>query len=448
VHQADGPQQNERQEPVLSEQDNDLLTRVGPGTVMGSLMRQYWLPALLSSELPEPGCRPVRVLLLGERLVGFRAADGRVGLLAHGCPHRGASLYFGRSESDGLRCAYHGWKFDRTGRCLDAPTEPGNAERSRLMEDAAAVAYPTAERGGIVWAYLGPRSTPPALPLLEANMLPAGEGQVTALIRGCNWLQGLEGDLDTSHLAFLHFGGLAPATTQEGSFVRLVVEDRSPRYHVLDTEAGTMYSAYRGAGPDWTYHRIAYFLFPFYALLESNILGQQVRVRAWVPMDDDHLMFFGMYSDTQQAPAEGEARQRTGYEMLPNGTDWLARFRPVANADNDYLIDRERQRRGDYTGIAGISTQDASANESMGKIAQRSDEHLGSADAMIIRVRQRLLDAANGLRESGAAPPGVETPGAYAVRSGGVILPSGVDWVQATETLRRSPISAPRHGAE
>src|SRR2546429_9108577 len=172
---------------MLKREDNELITRVGPGTPMGNLMREYWVPALLSSELPGPDCDPKRVLLLGEQLIGFRDSNGRPGLIQNNCPHRGASLFFGRNEEAGLRCVYHGWKFDVEGTCVDMPNEPAESDFKHKVK---AVAYPCRERGGIVWAYLGPRQAPPALPDLEPNMLADDQVVVTAIQRECNWLQG------------------------------------------------------------------------------------------------------------------------------------------------------------------------------------------------------------------------------------------------------------------
>src|SRR5215469_12972089 len=186
---------------MLKKEDNELVTRVGPGTPMGNLMRQYWVPAMLSSEVPWADSDPLRVRLLGEDLIAFRATDGQVGLIQNHCPHRGASLFFGRNEEAGLRCVYHGWKFDVDGACIDMPNEPAESDfKSRVR----AVTYPTRERNGIIWAYLGPRPTPPPLPDLEANMLSGHT--VSTILRECNWMQGLEGELDTVHFAFLHFG--------------------------------------------------------------------------------------------------------------------------------------------------------------------------------------------------------------------------------------------------
>src|SRR5579864_5826858 len=188
---------------MFSKEDNELITRTGPGTPMGNVFREYWLPAMLSRELPSPDCDPVRVMLLGERLIAFRDTNGKVGLLQNHCPHRGASLFFGRNEEGGLRCVYHGWKFAIDGTCVDMPNEPAESD---FKSKVKALAYPTRERNGVIWAYLGPREHPPELPDIEANNLPEGTWMVTAIQRESNWLQGLEGDIDTSHFSFLHFG--------------------------------------------------------------------------------------------------------------------------------------------------------------------------------------------------------------------------------------------------
>src|SRR5919205_829259 len=169
---------------MLKQEDNELITRVGPGTPMGNFMREYWMPALLSSELPAPDSDPVRVLLLGEDLIAFRDTSGAVGLLAHNCPHRGASLFFGRNEEGGLRCVYHGWKFAADGTCVDMPNEPAESD---FKSKVKAIAYPTRERGGIVWAYPAPRQQPPPLPDLEVLDEPAVEQNILAVQRDCNW---------------------------------------------------------------------------------------------------------------------------------------------------------------------------------------------------------------------------------------------------------------------
>src|SRR5262245_62157724 len=270
---------------MLSHDDNALLGRVGPGPAMGDLLRQYWIPALASSEVSEPDGPPVRVRLLGENLIGFRTTSGHVGLLQNHCPHRGASLFFGRNEADGLRCVYHGWKFDRTGACVDMPSEPPESD---FKAKVCARAYPCVERNGVVFAYLGPRATPPPLPDLEPNLLASGEVVIQKVLRECNWFQALEGDIDTSHLGFLPLGALKPENVRPGSFDYYMLADRAPRYEVADTEFGTTYGAYRPAEADTYYWRIAHFMFPFYTMIPTGVLGVQVLVRAWVPVDDEH----------------------------------------------------------------------------------------------------------------------------------------------------------------
>jgi phthalate 4,5-dioxygenase len=426
---------------MLSQEDNQLISRVGPGTPMGTLMREYWVPAMLSSELPRPDCDPVRVLLLGEKLIAFRDSNGRVGLLDNNCPHRGASLFFGRNEECGLRCVYHGWKFDVDGQCLDMPNEPSE---SNFKDKVHAKVYPCRERGGVVWTYMGARKNPPPLPDLEPNMLPEGEGGVQAIMRDCNWLQGLEGDIDTSHLGFLHFGAAQPEAMKSGTFAYYTVKSRAPRYKVVDTPGGAMYGAYRPADEGREYWRVAQFLFPFYVMIPTGVLGIQRWVRAWVPMDDEHMLFFSMHAtDVFRSAPSGQDGQRP-IPLQPNTTDWLGRFRQVQNASNDYLIDRDKQRRGeDFTGIAGIHQQDQAITESMGPIFDRRNEHLGTSDVMVIRVRRRLLDAARALCDRGVTPPGVDDPEVYRVRSGGFFLEEDGDWIEATRELGQAFVQHP-----
>ena len=422
---------------MLSKIDNDTVCRVGPGTPMGTLMRQYWVPALLSGELPQPDSDPVRVVLLGEQLIAFRNTNGEVGLIDNHCPHRGASLFFGRNEEAGLRCVYHGWKFDVRGSCIDMPNEPAESDFKTRVK---AVAYPTRERNGLIWAYMGPRETPPPLPDLEANNLPEGEYTVSAIQRECNYLQGLEGDIDTSHFGFLHFGAADPESAEPGTFQYYTLKDRAPRYEVVDTEFGSMYSAYRPAEPGTVYHRIGLFLFPFWTMIPTGVLGHQIIARAWVPMDDDHTMFFSLTPKVRGV----ERAVQPGMELHANTSDWFGRFRMVSDISNDYRIDRDWQRNGgDYTGIAGIHTQDQAVTETMGPIYDRTQEHLASSDVMIIRTRRRLLNAAQALTQDGTLPPGADQPDFYRQRSGGVILPEGTDWVAATEDLRKAYVPHP-----
>jgi phenylpropionate dioxygenase-like ring-hydroxylating dioxygenase large terminal subunit len=444
---------------MLSREDNELLCRVGPGTPMGNLLRQYWIPALISSELPAADGPPVRVRLLGENLIAFRTTSGAVGLIQNHCPHRGASLFFGRNEAEGLRCVYHGWKFDVTGRCVDMPSEP---EESNFKSKIRACAYPCVERNDIVWTYMGPREVPPPLPDIEPNLIGGEEVVIQKALRECNWFQGLEGDVDTSHLGFLHLGAVKPEDAKPGSFDYYLVKDRAPKYKVVDTEFGTSYGCYRPAEPDTYYWRIAHFLFPFYTMIPTGILGMQVLVRAWVPVDDNHIMFWSIAvpstrmgrgaaggATAREAGSQAAARAgglAGGHGFLPDTTDWLGRFRLVQNTENDYLIDREAQRTKTFTGIAGIHQQDQAITESMGPIYDRTQEHLGSSDAMVIRTRRRAIEAAEALRDRGVVPPGVDDPTVYRYRSGGVILPRDADWLDATKEMRRAAAATPAIG--
>jgi phenylpropionate dioxygenase-like ring-hydroxylating dioxygenase large terminal subunit len=230
---------------MTSQAENELLTRVGPGTPMGALMRQYWLPACLSSELVVDG-DPLRLMLLGERLIAFRDSAGRVGVLDHRCPHRCASLFFGRNEEGGLRCIYHGWKYDIAGNCLDMPNLPADQD---FRQKVKAKAYKVAERAGLVYVYMGERELAPPLPALEAMLCPPDETSLWARQRECNWLQALEGDIDTSHFSFLHTGKVTIDDIDPDHLERFQFTDRAPRYHARPTDWGAMYAAYRPAQP-------------------------------------------------------------------------------------------------------------------------------------------------------------------------------------------------------
>jgi phthalate 4,5-dioxygenase oxygenase subunit len=447
---------------MLRVEENELLCRVGDGTVMGNFMRQYWLPAMLSNELPSPDSDPVRVLLLGEKLIAFRDSSGQVGLVQNHCPHRGASLFFGRNEESGLRCVYHGWKFAADGTCVDMPNEPAESD---FRTKVKAQAYPTRERGGVVWAYLGPRATPPPLPEFESNLVAGAQAAATQM--DANYFQILEGTIDTVHAGFLHRGAMRAEDQPPGTFAEYLLKDRQPRYAVVDTDAGTCYGAYRPGPPGQYYWRIAQFLLPFYAMAPGGLLGGGPSgVACYVPMDDEHTLTFGLRAGQgrQQEMARrtrddttSEAYRRfverrldqaqVGRQLLPNTTDWYGRFRSAASLDNDFLIDRELQRLKEgpdgYTGIATVQTQDQAMTNSMGAIYDRSQEHLGTSDAMIIRSRRRLIGAATTFAETGHAPLTVDHPEWYRLRSGSTVLPTDADWIQATERLRTAFVEHP-----
>jgi phthalate 4,5-dioxygenase len=427
---------------MLSKAENELLTRVGPGTPMGNMLRQYWLPAMMSTELPAPDCPPIRIRLLCENLIAFRVSSGDVGVVANSCQHRGASLFFGRNEEEGLRCVYHGWKFDVDGNCVDMPSEPAE---SNFKNKVRATAYPTRERGGLIWVYMGSRAAPPPLPELEANMLPEGQYSLGAYSSECNWLQSLEGDYDTTHLGFLHQGAIRPEDLTPGTLEYYVVKTRWARYITDDTEFGCTYGCNRPAEEDTTYWRLAHFLFPFYAMIPTVVLGARKTFIAVVPIDDENCLRFTMGERQQRGGANNRSDivdgRTVGYAPDPtlNTSDWLGRFNLAGNRRNDYLMDRDIQRSNEgplgYTGIPGRG-QDQAVTESMGVIYQRDKEHLGVTDAGIIRMRRLLLRAARALEQNGSVPPGVDNPRVYKVRSGATVLPNGVNGIEATRDLQ------------
>jgi len=412
---------------MLSLEDNEIMCRVGAGTPMGDLLRQYWIPAVRSDELPSPDCPPLRVRLLAEDMIAFRDTSGRVGLVQNACPHRGASMFFGRNEEDGLLCVYHGWKFDVTGACVDMPSEPAE---SNFRNKVKTRAYPCRERGGVIWAYMGPRTEPPPLPDLEANMLPEGEASIYNIYIQSNWMQNWEGEMDTVHAAFLHSGATRVEDTKVGTAAYYQARNRAPRFSVMDTDSGTAYGAYRPADDDNYYWRIAHMLFPFYAMIPTGTLGLQVFWRAYVPMDDEHTLMW-----TQVAgPPDGRI------DWLPNTTDWFGRFRITQGPENEFMLDRELQKSGtSYSGIpGGARPQDMAVTYSMGSIYNRSREHLGTTDQLVIRTRRRVINAAKALRDHGVTPPAVDNPELYQQRSGGTILPRSVDWWDGTRELRQA----------
>jgi len=430
---------------MLSKEDTELLCRVGPHTPMGEVMRQYWIPFARSAELPVPDGAPVRIRLLGEDLIAFRVTTGKVGLIANHCPHRCASLFYGRNEEEGLRCVYHGWKFDTTGACVDMPSEP---PESNFKDKVKAVTYPCRERGGVLWTYMGPRQVPPPLQNVEGNLDP--ESSVATLIRDCNYLQALEGDLDMAHFAFLHTGHLTEDDIDAENPLRYYIKQRAARYAVVDTEAGICFGACRPAENGETCHwAIGNFLLPFYTQLPGGPLGAKRETRAWVPMDDEHTMTFTMFAPMFRSRVNATSLRITpprgrGFgsgEVVADTTGWYGRSRPKAERSNDYLLDRAAVTRGEgYAGFPDLVAEDQAVSESMGPVADRSREHLGPSDIMITRARMRLIRAVQAFRDRRETPIGVENPALYQQYSGSVVLPRSADWVEATRDLRMAPV--------
>jgi phthalate 4,5-dioxygenase oxygenase subunit len=421
---------------VKQSNDSEELTRVGPGSVMGNFMRQYWIPAAKSSEVSVDGT-PMRLMLLGEKLVAFRDTAGRVGVMDHHCPHRNASLVLGRNEEGGLRCIYHGWKFDVDGNCIDMPSVPASLD---FKDKVKARAYKAVDRNGVLWVYMGDRKEAPPLPMVEATLLGDGEVDISFMMRSCNWMQSLEGDIDTSHFGFLHVGHLDPDNVPEGHPLEHTATERAPEYHVKDTPWGTTYGAYRTVKPQTTYWRFANYMFPFWTQTPQGEFLHNIQARAWVPLDDQHTMMI-FWRRRSKALGNSGAPLKDGKplggsrpqpEFEPLNTSWLGRYKVVADESNDWTMDREAQRTNRiYSGIDHIGLQDQAVTESMGPITNHSTEHLGPGDVMIARTRRRALQAARAFA-NGTPPPGIDQPEVMmAARSGYFEMHESVEWQQA-----------------
>jgi phthalate 4,5-dioxygenase oxygenase subunit len=428
---------------MLSREDNEKLTRTGPGTPMGNVFRSYWLPVLLSEQLPDNDGPQVRVKILGEQLLAFRDSTGRVGLVEPRCPHRGADLYFGRNEDGGIRCAYHGWKFDTDGRCLDMPIVP--VETAPTMCAKVRIrSYPTREWGAMVWAYLGELAggkEPPPLPQMEFAVVPGAHRYVSKKLQECNWAQGAEGGIDTAHFSFLHMPVAGSeeefterairavrgysAKTMSQDHVRWMREDPRPRYQVRRHAAGLVLGASRQADPGEHYWRIAQFLMPCHGYTPSATEGQTYHGQSWVPIDD-HSCWIFCYSWNPERPLTDEERSSytAGGAVYPaRGRDYV----PLRNRSNEYLMDRRMQKQENFTGIEGVSEQDAAIQDSQGLIADRSRELLGPTDVAVVHFRRLMLEAAASVA-AGETPPGAEEPSAYMVRGGGTVAPVNADF--------------------
>ena len=414
---------------MLSAEDNELLTRTGRGTPMGEYFRRFWMPALLSQELPEPDSPPVRVKIMGEELVAFRDTEGRVGLLDPRCPHRGADLYFGRNEACGLRCVYHGWKFDVAGRCVDMPTMP---PESTFRDRLRITAYPTREWGDFVWVYLGPPALEAALPELEFAVVPAAHRFVSKKLQQCNWAQSAEGGIDTAHFSFLHMPVSASDTERDEIMsrssadrerTRWMRDDPRPAFEVVPFEVGLVIGAARRANPGRLYWRVSHFLQPNHGLAPNAFAGENYHGQTWVPITDE-LCWVYCYTWNPERPLTGAERQRLcAGQSVHAAVD--ERWVPLRNRDNEYLIDRVDQKLRTFTGIRGISEQDACIQDSQGLIADRTREHLGPTDSAIVQFRRLMLRGARELR-AGAEPAAAGNGAAYTVRSGSAVADENV----------------------
>jgi phthalate 4,5-dioxygenase len=421
---------------VLSKEDNELITNTNAGTPMGELFRRFWLPVALSEELPGADCIPLRVRVLGEDLIAFRDSDGRPGLVDAYCPHRGAPLFFGRNEENGLRCVYHGWKFDVDGNCTDLPNAP---EGPTFKDKIKIKCYPTVDKGDLIWAYMGPAEKKPPFPGFEWTELPKSHRYVTKFIEQCNYLQAMEGDYDPSHARFLHsvLNGNAtntnvnfrnPNTRAWGSsdpdepFPRAVGDRRVTEADPRAAGGGTILEDFEQAmlnvqitnqpdgkvaasvGVTWWMP-----IFCTAGVAAPGHFSSNMRI----PIDNESLMFYRLRWSwepiTQEQLHEYRFGGYTHPEIIP-GT-WM----PKANLQNDYLVDRVAQKNFSYSGIKTFPLQDIALIEAQwGPIAKREYEHLASSDYMIIYVRRRLLKAAKELMQ-GIEPVGPQHPEVYRI---------------------------------
>jgi phenylpropionate dioxygenase-like ring-hydroxylating dioxygenase large terminal subunit len=419
--------------------ENRTLTMVGPGTPMGTLFRRYWHPVLCSSELAAVDGDPVRVRLLCEDLIAFRDSNGRVGLVSEHCPHRGTSLFFARNEDCGIRCIYHGWKFDVDGNCVDMPNVSAENDFKHKVRLRA---YPCRELNGMIWAYLGDGDAPPFLEV-EWATVPDSHRFVTKRVHECNWAQALEGDIDSSHVGFLHsnLDRKVPSFARgqvAGGVYEKIGYNRAPRIEAMETDFGLWVAAGRASAEDRLYWRVTALVLPYYTIIPPSG-DSPLHVNMWQPMDDETTLVWSIqYHGARALPEAERAKLGSGdYEhygpddRAPPTSEAAGTWRSKANYDNDFLIDREAQRTQTFTGLHGFWRQDRAVVESMGRIYDRTQEHLGASDLGIIRFRRLFIAAANAQEKS---PPGLD-PTTQRIRAVAMLLPENASWRDAIKDL-------------
>ncbi|CAL9355901.1 Rieske 2Fe-2S domain-containing protein [Streptomyces cellulosae] len=414
---------------MLTPEQNERLVRTDRGTEMGTLLRRYWIPALLAEEIPEPDCPPVRVTLMGENLIAFRDTQGRIGLLDEFCSHRTASLFFGRNEECGLRCAYHGWKYDVEGNCVDMPSEP---PASRFHEKIKQTAYPCVELGGVIWTYMGPPELKPELPELEWATLPPENVFVSKRLQESNFMQAMEGGIDSSHVSFAHRFNMDDDPMHAGTpGIEYLKADTRPKFEVIESDGGLLIGARREADEENYYWRITQWIMPWYTIIPPFGTHNPLGGHAWVPIDDETCWAWSInYHPTRPLREDELDAMRRGEgihaKYLP-GT-----YRTAANKTNDYLIDRQAQKdKRSFSGVEGIAAQDFSLQESMGPIVDRTKERLGTSDAAIILARRRLLAAAETAAKDEPLPG--DRAEHHRVRSASVLLPRSVPFQEGAK---------------
>ena len=406
---------------MLTPQDNELLVRVGPGTPMGQLFRRFWTPILMSEEIAEPDGPPVRVHVLGEKLVAFRDTEGRIGLLDTHCAHRRANLFFGRNEQCGLRCVYHGWKYDVTGQCVDIPNAD---EGERIKHEIKLKSYPTLERAGMVWAYMGPPDRKPDLPLYDVFSGPSNHRQVRKFTIKANWAQVMEGDIDSSHITFLHARVDGANNNAVRDNLANALTDKSPRWITRETDYGLLLAAQRDLDQEHFYYRINQWLMPYCTLIASPN-DKPIIVQIRVPIDDENTLHFRAFYN-RGYPLSAEDLAYSNSVIFPETDPATGEMREAR--ENDYLIDREEQAKRTFSGIRSVVAQDLAMTEDQdGPIFDRSREFLTTTDGAIVAVRRRLIGAAKALASEGNEPPEVGHAASYAIRPCQIALPRHVD---------------------
>ena len=431
---------------MLSHEDNETLVRVGPGTPMGQLMRLYWIPFLLFTDVPADG-QPYRVRLLGEDLVAFRDSSGRVGLVSHACPHRGAPLVMARNERDGLRCIYHGWKFGVDGRCQAMPAEPAG---SPMLERVKVKAYPVRERNGVLWTHMGSQNDAlPDLPSLEWNMVAEENVAISVRVQECNWLQALEGEIDSAHAAILH--GRVDAGGSIDQWKQ--AEDLAPKFEVVQHDAGLSIASRRkiddGAA---NYVRVNQFLMPFWTLVPPFSQVPELSGHAWVPIDDEHTLCI-MFSYLPARPFYEKSRHifRSGHNGRETGhaSEGSYETRPVTTPYRTYWSRFDRANAYGYdfeltkkynAGLPGLWVQDAACQSGVAPIFDRTTENLGTSDSGVARTRRVLLQAAKQLQQQDMHPAFTTDPDKFLVRAISITIPAGGDWMaHGKEFMRAEP---------
>jgi phthalate 4,5-dioxygenase oxygenase subunit len=411
---------------MLSPKDNEYVSRIGAGTPMGTYLRRFWTPLMLSTDLPDRDGTPQEVRIYGEDVVAFRDTSGRVGVLQANCPHRQAPLVYGRNEEGGLRCIYHGWKYDVNGTCLDMPNEaPDTVFKDRVRADH----YPTREAAGVIWVYLGPKDLQPEVPDMEWMRVPDDFRNVHRFHLEGNWVQAMEGDVDSSHIGFLHkslrdLRNPASASVEN----RYQALDKAPKWVIQPTNYGMMIAARRNAEEDSYYWRINQVMLPFYTSVAAPLDGSAGLLHIWVPMDDTHSYVWTVMWRTQRPMTRAEVEA-----MVEGPGPHVATYDPASgglrgNHQNRFFQDRMDMKTESFSGIFGIREQDAAMTVGMGAIVDRSKEHLGAADSGVIALRRVLIKAARDL-ESGVEPYAPYHGDSYRRRAWSAVLPRNDDFL-------------------